>query len=83
MAPDKNDVYYFLHQLLRECFNFLLKVWINDKGQLISKRFVGVLNSPKKRTKKINLHYYDTSGQLVFVRFLGELKTLKSPFKIN
>ena len=26
---------------------------------------------------------YDTSDRLVFVRFLKELKTLKSPFEIN
>ena len=53
------------------------------KGQLISKGLVGILNSSKKRTKKFDLQYYDTSGRLVFVRFLEELKTPKSPFEIN
>ena len=55
----------------------------SSKAQLISKELVGILNPPKKRTKKIVLQYYDTSGRLVFVRFLGELKTPKSPFEIN
>jgi hypothetical protein len=33
-----------------------------DKGQLISKGLVGILNSSKKQTKKFYLQYYDTSG---------------------
>ena len=37
----------------------------------------------QKWTKKFNLQYYDTSGRLVFVRFLEELKTPKIPFEIN
>ena len=41
------------------------------KGQLNSKGLFGILNSSKKRTKKIN---YDTSGRIVFVRFLGDHK---------
>ena len=53
------------------------------KGQLISKGLVGILNSSKKRTKKFDIQYYDTSGWLVFVRFLEELKTSKSPFEMN
>ena len=36
-----------------------------------------------KTNKKFDLQYYDTSGWLVFVRFLEELKTPKSPFEIN
>ena len=67
-------------------FKFLLNiVWLGcwHKGQLISKGLVGILNSSKKRTKKFDLQYYDTSGQLVFILFLEELKTPKSPFKIN
>ena len=53
------------------------------KGQLISKGLVGILNSSKIQPKKFNLQYYNTSGCLVFVRFLDELKTPKSPFEIN
>ena len=53
------------------------------KGQLISKGLVGILNSPKKWTKKFDLQYYDTSGRLVFIRFLEELKTPKSPLKLT
>ena len=33
--------------------------------------------------KKIDLQYNDTSGRLVFVRFLEELMTPKNPFEIN
>ena len=42
----------------------------NTKGQWI----YGVLNSPKKIYEKNQLYYYDTSGQTVFVRFLGEMR---------
>ena len=47
------------------------------KGQLISKGLFGILDSSKKAT------YYDTSGRLVFVRFLEESRIPKSPFDIN
>ena len=53
------------------------------KGQLISKGLDGILNSSKKRTKKFDIQYYDTSGRLIFVHFLGELKTPKNPFEFN
>ena len=54
----------------------------NAKGQLISKGLFGILNSPKKRTKKFDFtYYYDTSGQLVFVRFLGEIEGTKKTFR--
>ena len=33
--------------------------------------------------KKVWLYYYGTSSQIVFVRFLGELKTPKRRFEIN
>ena len=49
-----------------------LSSWQLTKGQLISK----FQNSPKKRTKK-----YDTSGRLVFVRFLGEIEDTKKTFR--
>ena len=52
-----------------------------SKGQLISKGLVGILNSPKKRTKKFNLQYYDTSGRLVFVRFFGRIEDTKKAFR--
>ena len=38
------------------------------------------MNSSKKRT---NDYYYDTSGRLVFVRFLEKLKIPKRHFEIN
>ena len=53
------------------------------KGQLISKCLFGVFNSLKKRTKTIRLYYYGTSSRIIFVRFLGELKTPKRHFEIN
>ena len=61
---------------------------LSDRDQLISKGLVGILNSSKKRTKKFDLQYYDTmtydtSGRLVFVCFLEELRTPKSPFEIR
>ena len=53
-----------------------------DKGQLISKSLFCIFNSPKKRTKKF---YFTTMvpRRIVFVRFLGELKTPKRHFEIN
>jgi hypothetical protein len=36
---------------------------------------------PKKTNKKIRLNYYDTSGRLVFVRFLEELEDTKKTFR--
>ena len=33
--------------------------------------------------EKIRIYYYGTSSQIVFVRFLGELKTPKRHFEIN
>ena len=50
------------------------------KGRLISKGLFGILNSPKKMNGKIRLYYYDTSGRLVFVRFLGEIQDTKKTF---
>ena len=48
------------------------------KGQLNSKGLFGILNSSKKRTKKIN---YDTSGRIVFVLFLEEFEGTKKTFR--
>ena len=60
------------------------------KGQLISKWFLGSSISPKKQTSKFNftneqiqLYYYDTSGRLVFVRFLEKSTTPNNHFEIN
>ena len=51
------------------------------KVQLILKGLVGILNSSKKRTIRFDLQYYDTSGQLVFVRFLEEAEDTKKIFR--
>ena len=37
----------------------------------------------QKTNERIQFYFYDTSGWLVFVCFLEELKTPKSPFEIN
>ena len=55
---------------------------LRTKGQLFSKCLIGVFISSKKRTK-IQPNYYGTSSRIVFVRFLGELKTPKRHFEIN
>ena len=52
------------------------------KGQLISKGLFGILNSPKKRTKKIaftTMIY--TSDRLVYIHFLGEIEDTKKTFR--
>ena len=56
-------------------------LWLDGKGQLISKGLFGILNSSKKTNKKIRLCYYDTSGRLVFIRFLGEIEDTKKIFR--
>ena len=54
----------------------------SSKGQLISKCLFGNLQfSQKELTKKFD--YYGTSSRIVFVRFLGKLKTPKIHFEIN
>ena len=59
---------------------FFLKIAQNfTKGQLISKCLFGIFNSPKKWMKK----FYGTSSRIVFIHFLGELKTPKRHFKSN
>ena len=50
------------------------------KGQLISKGLFDILNSSKKRTKKIRINCYGTSGRFVFVRFLEEFEDTKKTF---
>ena len=51
-------------------------------GQVISKGLVGILNSSRKN-EKIRPSVLWQIRSNVFIRFLGELKTLKSPFEIN
>ena len=53
------------------------------KGQLILKCLFGIYNCPKKTNEKIQLYYYGISSQIVFICFLGELKTSKGHFEIN
>ena len=53
-----------------------------DKGQVITKYLFGTFNSPQKRTKNL-IYYYGTSSRIVFVRFLGEVKTPKINFETN
>ena len=63
---------------------FLLYSKVVSKGQLISKGLSAILNSSKKRSKKFDFtKYYDTSGRIVFIRLLEELKTPKRHFEIN
>ena len=52
------------------------------KGQLISKENFGVFNSPKNKLKIVNF-CPSQLGQIIFLRFLGELKKPKSPFEIK
>ena len=56
---------------------------LDTKGQLISKCLFGIFNSPKTEQKNSTLLLYGTSSQIVFVRFLGELKTPKDISKLT
>ena len=54
---------------------------LGGKGQLIAKWFFGVIDFLQKTNEQIRLYYYDTSGRLVFVRFLEEIDDPKKPFR--
>ena len=41
----------------------------------------GVIDFLQKTNKQIRLHYYETSGRLVFVRFLEEIEDTKKTFR--
>ena len=41
----------------------------------------GVIDFLQKMNEQIQLYYYDTSGRLVFVRFLEEIDDPKKPFR--
>ena len=51
------------------------------KGHLISKLFFGVIDILQKTNERIRLYYYDTSGRLVFIRFLEEIEGTKKTFR--
>ena len=53
---------------------------ISFKGQLISKALFGVLNSSRKQ-KRNWCNYYDTSGQIVFVRSFGKIEMAQKTFQ--
>ena len=57
--------------------------YLRTKGQVISKGIFSIFNSSKKTYEEIRLNYYDTSGRLVFVRFLEEFEDTKRHFEIN
>ena len=61
-------------------YPFLLHYGI-DKGQLISKGLFGILNSSKKRTKKIDLTTMIPQVDLFSFVILEELKTHKKTFR--
>ena len=50
------------------------------KGQKKSKWFFSSRRFLKKTNERILLHYYETSGGLVFVRFLEEIEDTKKTF---
>ena len=43
--------------------------------------FFEVIDFLQKKNKRIRLYYYDTSGLLVFIRFLEEIDDPKEPFR--
>ena len=84
LAIEIGKTYFFPKTLIIILFKYyLLEFVISTKGQLISKCLFGIFNSPKKTNEKIPLYYYGTSSRIIFVSFLGELKTPKRHFKIN
>ena len=45
------------------------------------KQFFGVIKFLQETNEKIRLYYYDTSGRLVFVRFLEEIDDPQKPLQ--
>ena len=92
-ATKPNIVVFILWHVPKKCQNLTIKVnfqckdsfqyfWKSfslqiNKGQLISKGLLVSSIFPKNKKR-----YYDTSGRIVFVRFLEELRIPKSPFEI-
>ena len=76
------DVFFFSFHIVIQMGLMLDSNSAAAKGQLISKRLLVSSILPKKN-EKIRLYYYSTSSGIVFVRFWGELKTLKRHFEIN
>ena len=81
-------LFYKLYQIWTLCMG-CIEIWntlyrdLPVKGQLISKWFFGVIDFLQKTNERIRLYYYDTSGRLVFVRFLEEIDDPKNHFEIN
>ena len=82
--PGQNGIWTkFLASLHSQRRSFLLlNLWF-CKVQLILQCLFGIFDSPAKNNQNIRLYYYGTSIQIVFVRFLRELKPLKRHFEIN
>ena len=54
---------------------------MHAKGQTKSKQFFQADVTSKKMNELILLYYYETSLQLVFVRFLEEIEDTKKTFR--
>ena len=67
------------HKLIKEEFFY----YCLDKGQLISKGLLGILNSPKKQTKKFDFTTIIPQVDLFSFVFWEKLKTPKRHFEIN
>ena len=64
--------------------DFINTTWTDStQGQLISKGLFGILNSPKKRTKKIDFTTMIPQVDLFLFVFWEKLKTPKRHFEIN
>ena len=62
------------------------RIWCCIFFQTVNRKksgFRASLQFSQKTNEKLRLYYYGTSSQIVFVRFLGELKTPKRHFEIN
>ena len=67
--------------ILPACWVMEWLCFIIYKGQLISKCLFDVFNFSLKMNNKIRVYYFDTSCQLVFLRFLGEIEETQKTFR--
>ena len=77
------DFFQFCRNVNKSEQHGLTKTEEIAKGQLILKGHLMYSQIFQKTDKKIQLQYYNTLGQIVFVGFLEVLKTTKGHFEIN
>ena len=86
IPPFQNNIKLFFKTakeitLIFNTQNWYAKTEVMLKCQTMSKRFFSSWPFLQKTNEGILLYYYETSGRLVFVRFLEEIEDTKKTFR--